>query len=178
MDPDCEVNEKNIKEKNDGNDVLEEGTNPQLELDTDEIIIEADEKTLIYAEEELEDHEQREVPKNMEPVLLFFIRTRQNEREKFAKKCNPYRDVFIVDGIDLKRLAEDLVGLEELTASQEVNNESLDDRSKPELKIDDKPLFIPTSNLNLTTEYSSSVILTDSNFKPMDKTSEIAVRAE
>ena len=33
MDPDCEVNEKGTREKNDGNEVVEEGTSPPLDLD-------------------------------------------------------------------------------------------------------------------------------------------------
>ena len=54
MDPAWKVHEKGTKEKNDGNEVLEEVTNPPLYLDLNEII-EADEETLPYAEEEKED---------------------------------------------------------------------------------------------------------------------------
>ena len=51
MDPACEVNEKGTREKNDGNEVVEEGTIPPLDLDCKEVI-EADDETLPYAEED------------------------------------------------------------------------------------------------------------------------------
>ena len=44
MDPACEVNEKGTREKNVGNDVVEEGTSPPLDLDPNEVI-EADDET-------------------------------------------------------------------------------------------------------------------------------------
>ena len=49
MDPACEVNEKGTRGKNVGNEVIEEGTSPPLDLDRNEIN-EADEETLHYAE--------------------------------------------------------------------------------------------------------------------------------
>ena len=85
MDPACEVNEKSTRENNDGNEVLEEGTNPPLDLDLIELI-EADEETLPYAE----NPEQIEVPKNIEPDLLFSKQTRQNHRTGSARKYNFY----------------------------------------------------------------------------------------
>ena len=51
MDPACEVNEKGTREKNDGIEVVEEGSSPPLDLDLNEVI-EADEETLPYAEED------------------------------------------------------------------------------------------------------------------------------
>ena len=36
MDPACEVNEKGTREKNDGNEVVEEGTDTPLDLDPNE----------------------------------------------------------------------------------------------------------------------------------------------
>ena len=74
MDPACEVNETGTREKNDGNEVVEEGTSPPLDLDPGEVI-EADEKVLPYAEENWQDPEQREVPRNLEPDLPFTIQT-------------------------------------------------------------------------------------------------------
>ena len=50
-DPACEFNEKGTREKNDGNAVVEERTSPPLDLDPNEVI-EADEETLPYAEED------------------------------------------------------------------------------------------------------------------------------
>ena len=54
MDPACEVNERGTREKNDGNEALEEGTSPPLDLNPNETI-EADEETLPYAEEDWQD---------------------------------------------------------------------------------------------------------------------------
>ena len=67
MDPACEVNEKSNRRQNDGNEVIEEGRSPPLDLDSNEII-EADAETLSYAEEDWQDPEQTEVPKNLEPA--------------------------------------------------------------------------------------------------------------
>ena len=75
MDPACEVNEKGTREKNDGKEVVEEGSSPPLDLDPNEVI-EADEDTLPNAEEVWQDPEQMEVPKNLEPDLPFTIQTR------------------------------------------------------------------------------------------------------
>ena len=135
MDPACEVNEKGTREKNDGNEVVEEGTSPPLDLDPDEVI-EADEETLPYAEEDWQDPEQREVPKNLEPDLQFTIPTRQNDRTRSKKKYNPYGDDFVVDKIDLKKIVEEVVGIEEIAVSQDID--IVDDRSKPEVEFDDE----------------------------------------
>ena len=48
IDPACEVNEKGTRGKNDGNEVVEEGSSAPLDLDCNEVI-EADEETLPYA---------------------------------------------------------------------------------------------------------------------------------
>ena len=143
MDPACEVNEKGTREKNDGNEALEEGTSPPLDLDPNEII-DADEETLPYAEEDWRDPKQMEVPKNMEPELPFTIQTQQKDRRRLTKKYNPYGDDFVVDRIDLKKIVEELVGLEEIPASQDIDiaddqdEEWLDDRFKPEVQFDDE----------------------------------------
>ena len=68
-------------------------------------MIEEDDETLPYAEEDWQDPEQREVPKNLELDLPFTIQTRQNDRARSKKKYNPYGDVFVVDRIDLKKTA-------------------------------------------------------------------------
>ena len=62
MDPACEVNENGTREKNDGSEVIEKGTSTPLDLDPNEVI-EADNETLPYAEEDWQDPEQTEVPK-------------------------------------------------------------------------------------------------------------------
>ena len=143
MDPACEVNEKGIREKNDGNEIIEEGTSTPLDLDPIEVI-EDDDETLPYAEEDWQDPEQMEVPKNLEPDLPFTIQTRQNERTRPRKRYNPYGDVFVVDRIDLKKIGEEVVGLEEKTVSKDIDivddhdDEWVDDRSKPEVEFDDE----------------------------------------
>ena len=140
MDPACEVNEKVTRGKNDGNEVVEEGSSPPLDLDPNEVI-EADEETLPYAEE---DPEQMEVPENLEPDLPFTIQTRQKDRTKLTKEYNSYGDDFVVDRIDLKKMVEEVVGLEEITVSQDIDivddhdEEWVDDRSKPEVEFDDE----------------------------------------
>ena len=85
MDPACEVNEKCTREKNAGNEVVEEGTSTQLDLDLKEVI-EAVDETLPCAEEDCEDPEQMEVPKNLEPDLPFTIQNRQNDGTRPKKK--------------------------------------------------------------------------------------------
>ena len=143
MDPACEVNEKGTREKNDGNEVVEEGTSPPLDLDPNEAI-EADEETLPHAEEDRQDPEQKEFSKNFEPDLQFTIQTRQNDRIRSKKKYNPYGDDFVVDRIDLKKMVEEVVGLEEITVSQDIDivddhdEEWIEDRSKPEVEFDDE----------------------------------------
>ena len=102
MDLACEVNEKGTREKNDGNEVVEKGTNTPLDLDPNEVI-EADDEILPYADEDWQDPEQMEVPKNLEPDLPLTIQTGQNAGTRPRKKCNPYGDDFEVDRIDLKK---------------------------------------------------------------------------
>ena len=85
MDPACEVNEKGTREKNDGNEVIEEGANAPLDLDPNDVI-ESDDETLPYAKEDWQDPEQREAPKNLEPDLPFTIQTRQSDGTKPRKK--------------------------------------------------------------------------------------------
>ena len=116
MDPACEVNEKGTREMNDGNEVIEEGTSTPVDLDPNDVT-EADDETLPYGEEDWQDPEQREVPKNLEPDLPFTIQTRQNDRIRSKKNYNPYGDDFVVDRIDLKKIGQEVVGLEEITVS-------------------------------------------------------------
>ena len=131
------------REKNDGNEVVEEGTDTPLDLDPNKQI-EADDETLPYAEEDWQDSEQTEVTKNMEPDLPFTMQTRQKDGTRPRKKYNPYGDDFVVDRIDLKKIVEEVVGLEEITVSQDIdivddhNDEWVDDWSKPEVEFDDE----------------------------------------
>ena len=139
----CEVNEKGTREKNDGNEVVEEGTDTPLDLDPNEEI-EADDETLPYAEEDWQEPEHIEVPKNLEPDLPFTIQTSQKDGTRPRKKYNPYGDDFVVDRIDLKKIAGEVVGLEEITVSQDIDivddhdDEWVVDWSKPEKEFDDE----------------------------------------
>ena len=80
----------------------------------------------------------------MEPDLPFTIQNRQNDRTRSNKKYNPYGDDFLVDRIDLKKIWEEVMGLEEITVSQDIvivdghDDEWVDDRSKPEVQFDDE----------------------------------------
>ena len=85
-----------------------------------------------------------EVPKNLERDLPFTIQTQQSDRTKLTKKYNPYGDDFLVDRIDLKKIVEEVLGLEEKTVSNDIDivddhdEEWVDDRSKPEVEFDDE----------------------------------------
>ena len=153
MDPACEVNEKGTREKNDGNEVVEEGTNTPLDLHLNEVI-EADDESLPYAEEDWQDPEQMEVPKNLEPDLPLTIHTRQGDGTRPKKKYNPFGDDFVVDRIDLKKIVEEMMGLEGITVSQDIDildyhdQEWIEDRSKPEVEFDDEQLESYEEDLN------------------------------
>ena len=107
-------------------------------------MIEADDETLPYAEEDWQDPEQIEVPKNLEPDLPFTIQTRQKDATRPKNKYNLYGDDFVGDRIDLKKIVEEVVGLEEITVSQDIDivddhdDEWVDDRSRPEVEFDDE----------------------------------------
>ena len=55
----------------------------------------------------------------MEPDLPFSMQTRQIGRKRAARKYSLLWDDFVVDRIDLKMVVENLLGQEEITASQE-----------------------------------------------------------
>ena len=80
----------------------------------------------------------------MEPDLPFTKQTRKSDGTRPKKKYNPYGDDFVVDRIDLKRIVEEVVGLEGITVSQDIDivddhdQEWIEDRSKPEVEIEDE----------------------------------------
>ena len=102
MDPACEVNEKGTREKNSGNEIVEEGTSITLDLDPNEVI-EADDETLPYAEKDWQDPKKMLVFKNLETFLPFTIQTRQNDVTRSKKEYNPYGGDFVIDRIELKK---------------------------------------------------------------------------
>ena len=85
-----------------------------------------------------------EVPKNVEQDLPLTVQTRQNAGTRPRKKYNPYGDDFVVDRIDLKKIVEEVVGLEKITVPQDIDkvddhdDEWVDDWSKPEVEFDDE----------------------------------------
>ena len=64
----------------------------------------------------------------MESDLPFTMQTKQSDRTRPEKKYNPYGDNFAVDRIDLKKAVEELLGLEEIPVSQDVD--IVDDQDK------------------------------------------------
>ena len=98
-------------------------------------MIQADVKTLPYAEEVWQDPEQMKVPKNLEPDRPFTIQTRQKDMTRSRKNYNLYGDDFVVDRIGLKKIVEAVVGLEGITVSQDIDivddhdEEWIEDRS-------------------------------------------------
>ena len=92
-------------------------------------MVEVDEETLPYTKEDWHDPEQLEVPKNLEPDLPFTIQTRQSDRTRLTKKYNHYGDDFVVDRIDLKKIVEEVVGLEKITVSQDIDLSTITTRS-------------------------------------------------
>ena len=91
-------------------------------------MIEADDETLPYAEEDWQDPDQKEVPKNLEPDLPFTTQTRQNDGARPKKKYNPYGDGFVVDRIDLKNMVEEVVGLEGIRVSRDIDRVDVHDQ--------------------------------------------------
>ena len=72
------------------------------------------------------------------------MQTRQSDRTRTANNYNNYGDDFVVDRKDLKKMVEELVGLEEIPASQAIDiaddhdEEWVDYPSKHEVEIDDE----------------------------------------
>ena len=72
------------------------------------------------------------------------MQTRQCDRTRTAKKNNHHGDDFVVDRIDLKKILEEQLGLEEIPVSQDIDlvddqdKERIDDRSKLEVEFDDE----------------------------------------
>ena len=78
----------------------------------------------------------RKMKMKMESDLPYTMQTRQSNRTRTART---YADDFVMDRIDLKKIMEELIGLEEIPASKDINiiddqdKEWIDDRSKSEV---------------------------------------------
>ena len=77
VDPACEVNEKGTRDKNDGNEVVDDCDLP-LDLELTE--------TLPYAKEDWDCPEQTEIDKGIQPDFPLTMETRQNRKGRSKKK--------------------------------------------------------------------------------------------
>ena len=133
VEPACEVNEKGIREKNDGNE--------NLSLDDDEKI-EADSQAESFVEEDWNDPEQGEVPKWTEPDLSIPAATRSGNRKRTGMRYNMYGADFLIDKIQPDDLGKELLSVGELTADDEwqiINDNEhypQEDYSTPERETD------------------------------------------
>ena len=119
VEPACEVNERGTRDKNDGNEVIDDCDLP-LDLEFTERV-EVDDETLPYTEEDWDCPEQTEIDKGVEPDFPFTMETRQSKRGRNKKKYNGYGEEFVVDRIVLSDLADSIVGLDEIKVSQEID---------------------------------------------------------
>ena len=133
VEPDCEVNEKGVREKNYGNE--------DLSLDDNEKI-EADSEAESFVEEDWNDPEKDEVPKWTEPDLLITAGTTSGNRKWTGTRYNMYGDDFLIDKIQPHELTEELLSVGELVADDEwqiindVEHYPKEDYSTPEQKTD------------------------------------------
>ena len=118
-DPACEVNERGTRDKNDGNEVVDNCALP-LDLELTERA-EVDDETLPDAEEDWDCPEQTEIDKGTQLDFPFTMETRQSKKGRNKKKYNPYGEDFVIDGIVLKNLVESLVGLDEVAVPMEID---------------------------------------------------------
>ena len=140
VDPACEANERGTRDKNDGNEVVDDCDLP-LDLELTERV-EVDDETLPYAEEDWDCPEQTEIDKGIQPHFPLTMETRQSKRGKNQKKYNPYGEDFVVDRIVVSDVIDSLVGLDEVAMLEEidlVNDMDQDwiyDRSEPEVEFE------------------------------------------
>ena len=140
VDPACEVNEKGTRDKNDGNEVVDDCDLP-LDLELTERV-EVDDETLPYAEEDWDCPEQIEIDKGIQPDFPLTVETRQSKRGKNKKKYNPYGEDFVIDRIVVSDMMDSLVGLDEVAVLEEIDlmndmdQDWIDDRSEPEVEFE------------------------------------------
>ena len=140
VDPACEVNEKGTRDKNDGNEVVDDCDLP-LDLELTERV-EGDEEILPYAEEDWDCPEQTEIDTGIQTDFRFTMETRQSKKGRSKKKYNPYCEDFVIDRIVLSDMMDSLVGLDEVTAPREIDlvndmdRDWIDDRPEPEVEFE------------------------------------------
>ena len=119
VDPACEVNERGTRDKNDGNEVVD---NCDLTLDLEFTeLVEVDDETLPYAEEDWDCPEQTEIDKGVQRDFPLTMQTRQSKKGKNKKTYKPYGEDFIIDRIVLSDMMESVVGLDEIEVPREID---------------------------------------------------------
>ena len=140
VDPACEVNERGTRDKNDGNEVVDDCDLP-LDLELTERV-EVDDETLPYAEEDWECPEQTKIDKGIQPDFPLTMETRQSKKGRDKKKNNPYGEDFIIDRTVLGDMMESLVGLDEVAVPREIDlvndmdQDWIDDRFEPDVEFE------------------------------------------
>ena len=140
MDPACELKERSMRDKNDGNEV-EDNCDLPLDLELTERV-EVDNETLPYAQEDWDCPEQTEIDNGVQPDFRFTMETRQSKKGRNKKKYNPYGEDFVIDRIVLSDMMESLVGLDEVAVPQEIDlvndmdQDWIDDRSESEVEFE------------------------------------------
>ena len=117
--PACEANESSTRDKNDGNEVVDDCDLP-LDLELTERV-EVDDETLPYAEEDWDCPEQTEIDKGIQPDFPSTMETLQSKKGRSKKKYNPYGEDFIIDRMVLSDIMDSLVGLDEVTVPREID---------------------------------------------------------
>ena len=152
VDPACEVNERGTRDKNDGNEVVDDCDLP-LDLELTERV-EVDDKILPYAEEDWDCPEQTKIDKGVQPDFPLTMETRQSKKGKNKKKYNPYVEDFVIDTIVLSDMMASLVGRDEEAVPKEfdlvndMDQDWIDDRSETEVEF--KPEVEETHEQELT----------------------------
>ena len=140
VDPACEVNERGTRDKNDGNEVVDDCDLP-LDLELTERV-EVDDETLPYAEEDWECPEQTKIDKGIQPDFPLTMETRQSKKGRDKKKNNPYGEDFIIDRTVLGDMMESLVGLDEVAVPREIDlvndmdQDWIEDRFEPDVEFE------------------------------------------
>ena len=113
------MNERGTRDKNDGNEVVDDCDLP-LDLELTERV-EVDHETIPYAEEDWDSPEQNEVDNGVQPGFPFTMETRQGKKGKNKKKCNSYGEDFVIDRIVMSDVMDSIVCLDEIMVPQEID---------------------------------------------------------
>ena len=115
VEPACEANEKDTRDKNDDNENLSLDDFEKIEAEAESFVEEAES----FVEEDWNDPEQGEVPKWTEPDLSIPAGTRSGNRKRKGMRYNRYGDNFLIDKIQPDDLGKELLNVGELAADGE-----------------------------------------------------------